>query len=104
MFCAGAGLDPSVLASASPEETMRKAGELLRIAVDGLMTVLNSRRTLKNEFRLLATEFRSGSNSGHATEKSAFPSRADIVWRDWQVRKVPNGLRFDYFPIHLHML
>src|SRR5512132_3406481 len=26
------------------------------------------------------------------TEKPAFPSRTDIVWRNWQVRKVPNGL------------
>lgn len=42
---------------------MRKAGELLRIAVDGLMAVLASRRTLKNEFRLLATEFRAAENN-----------------------------------------
>lgn len=62
-FCAGAGLNPSDLAGACPEEAMRKAGELLRIAVDGLMAVLASRRTLKNEFRLLATEFRAAENN-----------------------------------------
>jgi hypothetical protein len=39
-----------------------------------------------------------------ATGKSALPSRTDVASRACQVRKVSNGLRFDYFPIHLHML
>jgi type VI secretion system FHA domain protein len=62
-FCAGAGLDPSVLAGSSPAETGRRAGELLRIAVEGLMDVLASRRSLKSEFRLSATEFRPAENN-----------------------------------------
>ena len=62
-FCAGARLDPAILAGATPEQTMRQAGELLRIAVEGLMAVLEVRRTLKSEFRLVATEFRPAENN-----------------------------------------
>ncbi|MFO1120409.1 MAG: type VI secretion system-associated FHA domain protein TagH [Rhodospirillales bacterium] len=62
-FCAGAGLDPSVLAGGSPAQTMNQAGEVLRIAIAGLMAVLNVRRTVKNEFRLSATEFRPVENN-----------------------------------------
>ena len=62
-FLAGAGLDPTVIAGLSPAETMRRAGELLRIAVDGLMAVLASRRSLKSEFRLSSTEFRPVENN-----------------------------------------
>lgn len=62
-FCAGAGLDPSVLAGGSPAQVMNQAGEVLRIAIEGLMAVLNVRRTVKNEFRLSATEFRPVENN-----------------------------------------
>jgi type VI secretion system protein len=63
LFCAAAGLDPSLLAAGAPEEIMRKAGEIFRIAVEGLMAVLQSRRALKGEFRLESTEFRPDENN-----------------------------------------
>jgi type VI secretion system protein len=63
VFCAAAELDPSLLADGTAEEIMRKAGEIFRITVEGLMAVLQSRRALKGEFRLASTEFRPAENN-----------------------------------------
>ena len=63
VFCAAAGLDPNLLMDGAPEEIIRKAGEIFRITVEGLMAVLQSRRALKGEFRLRHTEFRPAENN-----------------------------------------
>jgi type VI secretion system protein len=56
-------MQTNLLADAAPEDIIRKAGEIFRIAVEGVMAVLQSRRALKGEFRLAHTEFRPAENN-----------------------------------------
>lgn len=64
LFLEGAGIDPAhVPAGAKPEEAVKAAGALFRVAVAGLRDLLQGRSALKNELHIEQTMVRASGNN-----------------------------------------
>jgi type VI secretion system FHA domain protein len=74
VFLAGAGIPDLPLAGQDPEATLRAAGEIFRILVEGLREVLMSRAAIKNELRVEQTVLRAKNNN--ALKFSVSPEEA----------------------------
>jgi type VI secretion system protein len=62
-FCAGAGLDPHLLAHEDPLDLMRSMGRLCREMTGGLRDVLSARASIKSEYRVEQTMIGSINNN-----------------------------------------
>lgn len=62
-FCAGAGIDPSVLSSGDPAEIMRRAGEVYREMVIGLGELIAERDRVRTRHALNRTTIGSADNN-----------------------------------------
>jgi type VI secretion system protein len=62
-FLAGAGLKPADVNVEDPAEALYMVGQTWRVAVQGIIDIMESRRAIKSEFRIDATQFRHDENN-----------------------------------------
>lgn len=62
-FLAGAGLKPTDVNVEDPAKALLIVGQTLRVAVQGIIDIMESRRAIKSEFRIDATQFRHEENN-----------------------------------------
>lgn len=54
-LCRGAGLDPAAISETDGLAVMERAGQILREAIDGMITILNARNMIKRDLRMERT-------------------------------------------------
>lgn len=62
-FLAGAGLKPTDVNVEDPAKALHMVGQTWRVAVQGIIDIMESRRAIKSEFRIDATQFRHEENN-----------------------------------------
>ncbi|MBB6124233.1 type VI secretion system-associated FHA domain protein TagH [Sphingobium subterraneum] len=62
-FCAGAGLDPSLLAAGDPEDVMRCAGAIYRQMVLGVSDLISERERVRGQYDLTRTTIGGANNN-----------------------------------------